>query len=232
MNLFLQIILFLVFAGVIVGLSVFFKERFGFTPTLTRKIFHILTFTAAAYILQFLGKTSLFIFGTIMVLVILPAVFRGRTSRFYQALVRKTTPDNGHVSILLPLAATALGGTFSLLLFGQLAIIGLLISGWADGMAEIVGSKWGKIRYNFLKKGESAASRSLEGSLAFLITAFIAIMVAFRLLQMPLTENILLALPIVLCSTLIEALSPGGTDNFTVQVGASGLAFLLFQPNF
>lgn len=99
--------------------------------------------------------------------------------------------------------------------------VGALVMGFGDGAAQIVGSHWGRNRL--------LAGRSLEGSLAFVAFAFVAVL-AFRLWRYPelaLSDTLLLAGATALLGALLEAVSVRVNDNVVVPVGVAGLAALL-----
>jgi HAD superfamily phosphoserine phosphatase-like hydrolase len=106
----------------------------------------------------------------------------------------------------------ALGVVLSLVLFPALvACVAIAILACADSMATIVGKFYGKIRipYNH--------NKSLEGSLAFFITAFIC-----ALIYVPLKT----ALIVSLVSCIIESL-PVEFDNISVPLGTGLFLWLL-----
>ena len=98
---------------------------------------------------------------------------------------------------------------------------------WGDGMAEVIGRKFGRIHYQV-----STHQRSAEGSLAFFLFTFIASLCALTFMPYPtpitFTAALLAAFLLSLLTTLVEALSPSGSDNVTVTLAA--IIFLTLWP--
>ena len=102
---------------------------------------------------------------------------------------------------------------------------GILPMAYGDSIASLVGERYGKTKYKL------TASRSLEGSAAMFLIGFVTVVVslAFFSAFYPLsTLNwIVAAFAVAGVATLIEALSPKGSDNLTVPaVGALTLLLL------
>ncbi len=102
---------------------------------------------------------------------------------------------------------------------------GILPMAYGDSAASLVGEQYGKTKYKLI------ASRSLEGSAAMLLIGFatVAVSLAFFSAFYPLSTSnwIVAALAVATVTTLIEALSPKGSDNLTVPaVGALTLLLL------
>lgn len=120
-----------------------------------------------------------------------------------------------------------------LLSIGILVTAGLRPSPWvfaaailhvslADGLAAVIGTKYGKIRYKFLDHGKSAL-----GSLTFFITSvfIIALTVSYGDLNGVNGWALLLLTPLV--TTALENISGYGTDNITLPLSVLLLFSLL-----
>ena len=95
-----------------------------------------------------------------------------------------------------------------------LLIIGCISGG--DGLADIIGRKFGG-----KKIGLKGSEKTIVGSIGMLVGSILvsSILVLIFSLEVPNFDIIKLILPIILVSivaTVVEALSPKGTDNFTV----------------
>jgi phytol kinase len=102
--------------------------------------------------------------------------------------------------------------------------IGILIMSWGDGLAAIVGQKWGKHPYTIFGN-----QKSWEGSIAMIITSLI------------ITTSILLSIfgnsPIIwaiglgvaFIGTGLESLSWYGLDNLMVPLGTAMITYYLVQ---
>lgn len=177
----------------------------------------------------YLDIIAVFIYGIIISCIILVAVFKSRTSPLYHALARVSDKAKSKTYVILPLISTALGGTISVLLFGKFSIIGFFVAGWGDGMAELAGKAWGRHKYRVPTWGKKKRYKSVEGTITIFLVGAAAVFTAMILMDIP--WEIIFRV-VILCSALsalIEAFSPPGTDNFTVQIIASAVAFLLFQ---
>lgn len=106
----------------------------------------------------------------------------------------------------------------------QYAAIGVLVMAWGDGVAALVGTRWGK---NFYQVGNSR--KTLEGSLAMAIASYL---VSFGGLALTLFNSCIdlgaifwIPVPVALVATGLEAVSPGGTDNLTVPLVSALLCY-------
>ena len=127
--------------------------------------------------------------------------------------------DLGTVYFALSLLILALI-TFKNSEFSYIGALGILIMGYGDGFAAIVGIKYGKHKFKVLGN-----SKSLEGSLAMFIFSFTVSL--FILYIFNPINIVLFSLILALISTILEAFSPYGLDNLTVPLGTSLLYYLL-----
>ena len=97
--------------------------------------------------------------------------------------------------------------------------VGLLVMGYGDGLAGLVGRKWGRHPFQLFQ-----AKKSLEGSLTMFITSF-AVLVVY-LTYMTGSAALLPCFVIALISTLVEAISPWGLDNILVPLIAAFAYFI------
>ena len=103
----------------------------------------------------------------------------------------------------------------------QYAVIGILVMAWGDGMAAIIGQRFGKHQYRI-----GQIVKSWEGSLAMagaalIVTASILLATAGNSWQ---TWTISLVVAIV--ATVLEAFSKLGIDNLTVPLASGFVCFL------
>jgi dolichol kinase len=90
----------------------------------------------------------------------------------------------------------------------------LLTLGIADAFAALVGSEYGRVRYRVQDE-----SKSLEGSLVFLIVAYLAIQLPMLLLtNLPGPTIVLSSLLVAMVVTGFEAISLRGADNLFVPI--------------
>ncbi len=103
---------------------------------------------------------------------------------------------------------------------------------WGDGVASIVGQRWGRRTYTVLN-----ARRSWEGTAAMAAFAFTSVLVTLLLLpgsalsptsaRLDVAAALVMAAVATVVATVAEAVSPAGTDNLTVPL-LTGAALALF----
>lgn len=125
------------------------------------------------------------------------------------------------------LIATAAGGAISYLVAGRFAVVGYLVTGWGDAVAEPVGVRWGRHPYRVPSLAGVPAHRSLEGSAAVLVAGTISAWIALRLLGFAGGAAVSAALACGAAATFVEAVSHHGTDNLTLQIVGSVTPLLL-----
>ena len=211
-----------------VGTLAAYARGRGLAVPYTRKIFHFGVFTGAAVTHSLWGLPGTNAFGAVLASVVLVAVLRGDRDPIYRVLARETDRPRRTLFILLPLVTTALGGLGSALLTGPYATVGFLVSGWGDAVGEPVGTRWGKHKYRVPSLGGVPATRSLEGSAAVFLVAWAAATVALWNLADP-SQAVLVGLACAAVGALAEGLSNHGLDNLTVQLAASGTAWMLMS---
>jgi phytol kinase len=98
----------------------------------------------------------------------------------------------------------------------QYAVIGVMVMSWGDGMAALIGKRFG--RHIFIHRGNK---RSLEGSLAMFVTSTIILLSIFAINHGIHPHDLAIAIPTAAIATLLEAYSPGGTDNLSVPLSSA-----------
>lgn len=98
--------------------------------------------------------------------------------------------------------------------------LGILIMGYGDGFAAIVGVNFGNHKFKILGN-----NKSIEGSLAMFAFSF---MVSIIILYIFNPVNILLfSFMLALLSTALELFSPLGLDNLTVPLGSAMFFYII-----
>ena len=227
------IILFLPFAIIIsvssAAFTGFLKRRYTLATAYSRKIFHFIIFTAACFIHITMGYASVLIFGIVTATIIFYVTVAAENFWFYKALARESDKPEEKMFILIPLLCTAAGGFLSNLLFDKFAIIGYLVCGWGDAIAEPVGRKFGKHFYKVPSIFNVKSQRSYEGSAAVLIAGFLGAFAGFMFIGFNINSSLMMAAACAAAGTIIEAFSSHGIDNFTIQLGVSALAYFLYD---
>jgi phytol kinase len=104
----------------------------------------------------------------------------------------------------------------------QYAAIGILVMAWGDGMAAIIGQKFGKHSYQAWGN-----DKSWEGSFGMLIFSFLATLGVLGFLQGITLTGLIIAVSVAIFATSLESFSKLGIDNLTVPIGSASLAFFL-----
>lgn len=207
------------------------KRRAGWPTGYTRKLFHFLIFFTAAGLHLWGGMPAVNILGAGMGIYVFVVVSVGEGNFFFEALAReRDVPRRGYF-IILPYLTTALGGLLSNFFFGAFAVMGYLVGGAADAVAEPVGVRFGRHRYRVASLRKVASSeRSVEGSVSVFVSAFILSGLSFILFyRLSFSSSLLSALSVGGVIAAVEAVSPHGADNLTIQLTASGLACLFVR---
>jgi phytol kinase len=169
------------------------------------------------------------VLGGAVTLVLAYAVARGGGHPLYEAIAREQDAPHRTYYIVVPYFATLVGGLASNLLFGHAAVVGYLVGGLGDAAGEPVGTRWGRHRYPVPGLGAVRTTRSVEGSLAVLAASLVAAAAGVALgPQLHFTPRSFAALPVVAAAcALVEAASPHGWDNLTMQLVPALMAFVL-----
>jgi phytol kinase len=202
------------------------KRDRGWKTGYTRKVFHFLIFGTVAACQALWGTPGVCLFGAMCTLAIACAVWRGPGHLLYEALAREKDAPRRTYYVVVPYLATLLGGVASNVLFGPVALVGYLVTGLADAAAEPVGTRFGRHPYRVFAVSAVPATRTLEGSAAVFVMSLAAVALAIALsATLVLTPRALAVMPLLaLAATLVEAVSPHGWDNATLQIVPSALA--------
>ncbi len=88
-------------------------------------------------------------------------------------------------------------------------VMAMAMLGWGDGLAPIIGTRYGKMKYHIL------SDKSVEGSLAFLAGSVFAGLFFVHLI-VPESFNVGKIVVIALIATIVEGVSPKEVDNLTI----------------
>jgi dolichol kinase len=95
-----------------------------------------------------------------------------------------------------------------------LYVSAVLVLGVSDALAAVIGSQYGFVRYRV-----DEAERSLEGSLVFLVAAFLVVHLPMLLMtDLPRATCVLVAVLAAALATAVEAISLRGSDNLFVPL--------------
>ena len=206
------------------------KREKGWKTNYTRKITHISNFTYLMALTFFGGYTASFIFGILMILYGTVIILLGDGNIFYEAVAREQDHPYRAFYLIMPSVVTILAVLMNRTFFGEYANLGYLVAGWGDAVGEPIGVRFGKHRYKVPTLTGIACTRSIEGSLAvFLMGSFAATFSLVTLLSVSLPLAIVAGLIAGFGATLVEAISFHGIDNFTIQVAAVSIAYVIVE---
>ncbi len=106
----------------------------------------------------------------------------------------------------------------------QYAAIGILVMTWGDGLAGVIGQKFGKHPYEVW-----GMKKSWEGSVTMTLVSYVVSSLILLGVQGNVWQTWLVPVAIALVATGLEAFSKLGIDNLTVPLGSAALAFYLSQ---
>lgn len=202
-----------------VGLSELIRKLWKLPAEFTRKVIHIGV--------GFWGLLALATLRTTWMAVIPPLsfVFINLVSFRWTLLRSMEIEDRSNLgTVWYPLSLSLLLWRFWLSR-PEVVLVGLLAMALGDGMAAIVGRRWGQRAYAVW-----GVRRSLEGSVALALFAGLGTALALCLATGLGVQVILLrSLIMALVAALLEGLSPRGLDNLTVPLGC-GFGYALLWP--
>jgi len=102
------------------------------------------------------------------------------------------------------------------------AVLGVLVMTWGDGLAAIIGQKYGKHIYQAF-----GLKKSLEGSLTMTVVSFVISLFILLATFGNDWKIWLISLLVGILATILELISTLGIDNVTVPLGTAWLAYLL-----
>ncbi|MEI7603471.1 MAG: hypothetical protein WCJ19_00450 [bacterium] len=201
----------------IFGVIIFIGElssKFIFNAFISRKLSHMACGGIIASLPYFLDKCwSIALLSSLIIIVILTKVLK-----VFKNIEGPEKENWG--TLYFPL-----GALFSLLLFWSINPLifsgSILILGFADSSAAIIGKKYGKRNY--------AAKKTLEGSLAFYVVSCLICLIvsmisnSFVLIQF---DQLAIVIGGSLVLTIVEAINIKGLDNLSIPA-IGGLILLL-----
>lgn len=99
--------------------------------------------------------------------------------------------------------------------------VGILIMGYGDGLAAVVGTRWPKVPYKLL-----GSEKTLSGSLTMLMASFLVTLILLAATGQDLV--LVPAITLAVLATVLEAATPLGLDNLTVPLISAGAYYFLF----
>jgi len=208
------------------------RKLFGIKPDLTRKFIHI--------------SAGMWVFGVLLLfkhwqIGMIPfATFIGINYLLYRYRIvgAMDTEDSSPGTVYFATSVTLLFGLFwrpdGPIDHVPIAVAGIMAMTWGDALAALIGKRFGRHQYQI-----GSSVRSWEGSLAMFLASGTAMLLVLLLLPgsflSPLavfvsgTRAVFTVLVSAGFATLVEAISPHGTDNLSVPLVAAGVIWLLMQ---
>ncbi|MEH2403972.1 diacylglycerol/polyprenol kinase family protein [Nostoc sp.] len=106
----------------------------------------------------------------------------------------------------------------------QYAALGILVMTWGDGLAALIGQRFGKHKYKVF-----GTEKSWEGSLTMMLVSYVVSSLILVGTQGNSWQTWVVSLLVAFIATALEAVSFLGIDNLTVPLGSAALAFFLTQ---
>lgn len=212
-----QLLIVITWLGGVAIASLAIKRSEAGTPEVVRKVVHIGTGNVILLAWWFQMPTWLGISASI--------VFSGVTLASYWLPILPMINGIGRRS----------GGTFfyalsiGLLVLAfwplgqpQYAVIGILVMTWGDGMAALIGQRWGKHPLVFWGN-----TKSWEGTATMAVVSFVVVFFVLLGCQGPIGATWVVACTIAFLAATLELVSQFGIDNLTVPLGSGAIAFAI-----
>jgi phytol kinase len=213
----------IIFVFVVIGFAELVRRQFSLSSNFTRKVIHV---GVGNWI--FLWP---FAFDNWYAILVPPALFVllnyvSYRRELFKAMERREKAG-GLGTVYYAISLAVIAPIAMLLGKNWVAAAAIILMAWADGLADPIGRRYGTHKYRIV-----GSTKSIEGSIGFLIIGFVAVAITLTFFgafsSLPAELNIpIFSLTIAAVGTLIEAVSPAGTDNLTVPIASFLLALLV-----
>jgi phytol kinase len=210
----LAAVLTVIYVFSLVAVMEVFVTKLGLMRDLSRKITHI----GAGMIIMFLplfdeSHWTKYLNVAIFVIWIILLVQKGLFADEKDDAVKTMTRTGDRRELLrgplyFVIVATLCGTLFYKTFEG---VVAMAILGWGDGMAPIIGTRYGKLKFTLLSQ------KSIEGSLAMFVAGFVSSLLLVKLI-VPLDYDVTRIALIAAAATIAEAASPRELDNFLIPI--------------
>jgi phytol kinase len=106
----------------------------------------------------------------------------------------------------------------------EYAVLGILVMAWGDGLAAIIGQRWGQHPYQIWGN-----SKSLEGTTTLITVSYLITTIILYIINGNLPIVWLVGIPVAAVAVLLESISQFGLDNLTLPSGVAVLAFWMME---
>ena len=104
----------------------------------------------------------------------------------------------------------------------QYAVLGVLVMAWGDGLAALIGRRFGKNQYEVFGGQKSWEGSGTMAAVTFTVSFLVLLSVSGNFWQAALVSLI-----VAVVTTILETFSLLGIDNLTVPLGSAALAYTL-----
>lgn len=101
-------------------------------------------------------------------------------------------------------------------------VIGILIMAWGDGLAAIIGQRFGSNPYTIFGN-----TKSWEGTLTMFVVSYAIVSIVLLTANGNIWQTWVVGIPVAIVATGVESIAQWGLDNLTVPLCSAGLAFLV-----
>ncbi len=203
------------YVGIIVFTAELSHRQGWLPPELTRKIVHI--GTGNVILLAWLLRLPTWVGITAAVLAGIAALIS------YQLPILPGVNSVGRKSLGTFFYAVSIGlltAIFWPIQHPAYAVIGILIMAWGDGLAAIVGQKFGTHPYQIWGNQKSVEGTTTLVLVSYVITTGILLFVSGNCVG-----TWLVGVPVAIAAIFLESISQWGIDNLTLPIGTAFLAF-------
>jgi phytol kinase len=102
----------------------------------------------------------------------------------------------------------------------EYAVIGILVMAWGDGLAAVIGQRWGRHPYRVW-----GSPKSWEGTATLVLVSYGVVTGVLALGQGWTGSTWVVGLPVALVAIAWESIALGGLDNLTLPIGTAALTF-------
>ncbi len=106
----------------------------------------------------------------------------------------------------------------------EYAAIGILIMTYGDGLAAIIGQRFGRNKYEVF-----GSKKSLQGTLTMMVISYVVCVLIFLSVQGNIWPVWAISGAVALTATGLETFSKYGIDNLSVPLGSAAVAYFLNQ---
>ncbi|MHA1596321.1 MAG: hypothetical protein ACTSYT_03775 [Candidatus Asgardarchaeia archaeon] len=193
----------------------------GWKVNYTRKFIHISLFLIGWFISTFVNFTALWIYGAVIAPFGILIVLLDGGNSFYEAVARPSDSPHRTLYLIIPYISSVSAAALVNIFLGDLLPMSILAAGLGDAVGEPIGARYGRHKFKVPSITGIDVERSLEGSASI----FIAISTITSLYLIFEGYILFHVIPIsFICgfvATIVEAFSPHGVDNFTIQVSVA-----------